>query len=102
MSRIPGPDDGVINLVLQVHLKEENKYMLFYQKKYGLSQPAYATVGGLFNEGESAFQCATRELLEETGLVAADLVSLGQYRVQVLGQRLHATAFSANRMACEL
>jgi ADP-ribose pyrophosphatase YjhB (NUDIX family) len=76
----------------QVHLKQEDKYLLFHQKKYGLSGAAYATVGGLFNEGETAQECATRELLEETGLAAEELVSLGSYRVQVNrgGGILHA------------
>jgi ADP-ribose pyrophosphatase len=66
-----------------VHLKAEDKYLLFHQIKYGLDQPAYAVVGGLFEEGETSQECATRELLEETGLVSEELVDLGRYRVQV-------------------
>lgn len=66
-----------------VHLKEEDKYMLFYQKKYGLEKPYLAVVGGLFNEGETAIQCAKRELLEETGLETDEMIDLGRYRVQV-------------------
>jgi ADP-ribose pyrophosphatase len=66
-----------------VHLKEENKYLLFYQKKYGLEKQYYAAIGGLFNEGETGEQCAKRELLEETGLEAEELIGLGKYRVQV-------------------
>lgn len=66
-----------------VHLKKEDKYMLFRQKKYGLERPYYATVGGLFNEGDTSIKCAQRELLEETGLEAERWVSLGRYRVQV-------------------
>lgn len=66
-----------------VHLKEEDKYLLFYQKKYGLDRQYYAAIGGLFNEGETGEQCARRELLEETGLEPEELVSLGKYRVQV-------------------
>ncbi len=66
-----------------IHLKDEDKYMLFYQKKYGLEKPAYATLGGLFDEGETPEQCARRELMEETGLTPDSLVSLGEYRVQV-------------------
>jgi ADP-ribose pyrophosphatase len=75
-----------------VHLKEENKYLLFFQKKYGLEKPHYAVVGGLFNQGESGDECARRELLEETGLEAETLVNLGKYRVQVNrgGGILHA------------
>jgi ADP-ribose pyrophosphatase len=66
-----------------VHLKAEDKYLLFHQIKYGLDQPAYAVVGGLFEEGETSQECATRELLEETGLVSEELIDLGRYRVQV-------------------
>jgi hypothetical protein len=35
-----------------VHLKDENKYLLFHQKKYGLEKPMYAAIGGLFEKGE--------------------------------------------------
>ena len=66
-----------------VHLKDEDKYLLFYQSKYGLEKPAYALIGGLFNNGETPIQCAERELLEETGLEAEELINLGKYRVQV-------------------
>lgn len=66
-----------------VHLKAEDKYLLFHQKKYGLEKPYYAAIGGLFNEGDTPVGCARRELLEETGLEAEELVDLGRYRVQV-------------------
>lgn len=66
-----------------VHLKEEDKYLLFFQKKYGLDKPHYAVVGGLFNKGETGIECAKRELLEETGLETDELIDLGHYRVQV-------------------
>lgn len=61
-----------------IHLKKENKYLLFFQNKYGLEKPALATLGGLFNTGETALQCAARELEEETGLVAGEMVPLGK------------------------
>jgi len=75
-----------------VHLKEEDKYMLFYQKKYGLDKAYFATVGGLFDVDETPQSCAKRELLEETGLETEELISLGKYRVQVNrgGGILHA------------
>ena len=75
-----------------VHMKDTDKYLLFHQRKYGLDRPRLALVGGLFNTGETPEQCAQRELLEETGLVAGQLHNLGAYRVQVNrgGGILHA------------
>jgi 8-oxo-dGTP pyrophosphatase MutT (NUDIX family) len=75
-----------------VHMKKENKYMLFHQMKYGLTKPHYATVGGLFNPGDTPLTCAKRELLEEAGLESNEMVYLGAYRVQVNrgGGILHA------------
>jgi len=55
---------------------------VFKQKKYGLEKEYIATIGGLFNKGETALACAKRELLEETGLEAEEWVNLGRYRVQ--------------------
>ena len=74
-----------------VHLKAENRYLLFHQKKYGLERPYYAAVGGLFDVGDTPMGCANRELLEETGL-EAEMAYLGRYRVQVNrgGGILHA------------
>lgn len=75
-----------------VHLAKEDKYMLFYQSKYGLTGKKYATVGGLFNAGDTPLSCAKRELLEETGLESKEMIYLGAYRVQVNrgGGILHA------------
>jgi ADP-ribose pyrophosphatase len=75
-----------------VHMKHEDKYLLFRQKKYGLTGPKLAVIGGLFESGETPEQCAGRELLEETGLSAEKMVNLGAYRVQVNrgGGVLHA------------
>ena len=74
-----------------IHLKAENRYLLFHQKKYGLERPYYAAIGGLFEIDDTPFGCANRELLEETGL-EAEMVYLGKYRVQVNrgGGILHA------------
>ena len=76
--------DEVDHVNILVHLKEENKYLLYKQMKYGLRKPSLAVVGGLFAEGETDGEpCAKRELLEETGLIAEEMKFLGKYRVQV-------------------
>ena len=66
-----------------VHLEKEDKYLLYRQTKYGLENPSLAVLGGLYNPGETAADCARRELLEEAGLVTDELKFLGKYRVQV-------------------
>ncbi len=75
-----------------VHMKDENKYLLFRQRKYGLEKEYYAAIGGLFDVGDTPDGCARRELLEETGLEAEEMINLGAYRVQVNrgGGILHA------------
>jgi ADP-ribose pyrophosphatase len=67
-----------------VHMKEDNKYLLYRQMKYGLEEPSLAVLGGLFNaEEKTGEHCAHRELLEEAGLVAEEMKFMGKYRVQV-------------------
>ena len=63
-----------------VHLKDSNKYLLFYQGKYALDKKTYATIGGYFEHGESAIDCAKRELLEEAKLESDEWIYLGKYR----------------------
>lgn len=79
-----------VNIV--VHLKESDKYLIMKQNKYGFRGPKLAIVGGLFNAGDTPRSCAERELLEETGLEAAEMIDLGAYRVQANrgGGILHA------------
>lgn len=72
--------DEVSHVCILVHLKMEGKYLLFYQTKYALSGKSYAPIGGYFNRGESAEECARRELLEEVGLESENLINMGQYR----------------------
>jgi hypothetical protein len=33
-------------------MKDTGKFLLFWQKKYGLKEPKLATIGGLFDPGE--------------------------------------------------
>ena len=72
-------------------MQDSDKFLLLNQTKYGLDGYYYALIGGLFEKGESALECAKRELLEEAGL-EADMKSLGAYRVGVNrgGGVLHA------------
>ena len=73
----------------------EDKFLVFKQHKYGLERDYYALIGGLFNDGETGEECARRELLEETGLEAEELIDLGKYRVQVNRGGGHLYAYYA-------
>ena len=64
-----------------VAMTEDEQYLCFRQVKYGLDGVTLAIVGGYINDGEEPLAAAKRELLEETGYVSDDWVSLGSYLV---------------------
>lgn len=70
------------HVCILAHLKVENKYLLFYQSKYALNSKSYAPLGGYFEPGETASDCARRELLEEAGLESEELLFMGKYRAK--------------------
>ena len=70
------------HVCILAHLKVENKYLLFYQSKYALDAKSYAPLGGYFDPGETASDCARRELLEEAGLESEELLFMGKYRAK--------------------
>ncbi len=59
----------------------EERFLCFRQVKYGLEGTSLAPVGGYLEPNEASLDTAKRELLEETGCVAAEWVDLGSYRV---------------------
>ena len=67
-----------INVVV---LTDSGQYLCFRQRKYGVSEPMLALVGGYLKPGEAPLAAAQRELLEETGYVSEDWVDLGTYLV---------------------
>lgn len=71
------------HLNILVHLKTEDKYLLFRQNKYGLDKDYYAPIGGFVNVGETAEDAARRELIDAASLEPGKLTNLGKYRVQV-------------------
>ena len=60
---------------------EDGTFLCFRQTKYALDGVSLAPVGGFLEPGEEALSGAKRELLEETGYVAAEWYDLGRYVV---------------------
>jgi ADP-ribose pyrophosphatase len=63
-----------------VPLFENNDTMLVRQWRHAWGISSWEVPAGTFNAGETALDCARRELAEETGLTAARYVSLGVVR----------------------
>ena len=67
-----------INVVVQT---EQGLFLCFRQLKYAVDGLMLALVGGYIEPGETPLTTAQRELLEETGHIAEDWHSLGNYVV---------------------
>jgi len=62
-----------------IAVTNDEKIVCFRQSKYALSGTSIAPIGGYIEPGETAFEAAKRELLEETGFTANDWIELGSY-----------------------
>jgi 8-oxo-dGTP pyrophosphatase MutT (NUDIX family) len=64
-----------------VVVTEDGRFLCFRQTKYAAEGETLAVVGGYLEPGEDALAGAQRELLEETGYVAAEWLHLGSLPV---------------------
>jgi len=69
------------NYINVVAITETGRALIFRQGKYGFEGESLAPVGGYVEPGEEPLAAAKRELLEETGCVAAEWVHLGRFQV---------------------
>lgn len=67
-----------VNILVET---EDNRYLIFRQRKYSLDEPVLAPVGGYLRTDEDPLEGAKREVLEETGYVSERWVHLGSYLV---------------------
>lgn len=61
------------------YIEQDGQYLMLLRnkKKHDVNVGKWIGVGGKFEEGETAEQCALREIKEETGLTALDLIPRG-------------------------
>ena len=61
------------------YIEKDNSYLMMHRvkKKNDINQDKWIGVGGKFEYGESPYDCARREIFEETGLVANTLLYRG-------------------------
>jgi 8-oxo-dGTP pyrophosphatase MutT (NUDIX family) len=61
-----------------IALTTDEKVILIEQFRQGTNEITLEIPGGMVDEGEEPLQCAKRELLEETGFVAKEIIYLGK------------------------
>ncbi|MEM1275557.1 MAG: NUDIX hydrolase [Pseudomonadota bacterium] len=67
------------SFAMTVPILENGKVQLIRQYKHGPRRVSLCFPGGFLDEGEAPIDCARRELLEETGLQAGELIPLGSF-----------------------
>lgn len=65
----------MVKLATLVYVKKNNQTLMVHRnkKENDMHEGMYNGLGGKFENGESPEDCAKRELLEETGLIAQDM-----------------------------
>lgn len=68
------------NWVNIIALTKDEEVILIEQFRQGTNEVTLEIPGGMVDEGEEPIKCAERELLEETGFVAEEMIFLGKSR----------------------
>lgn len=83
-----------VNVVVQ---DIDERFICFRQTKYAADGLSLAPVGGYLEPGEDPADCARRELREELGYEAEELISLGRFPCDGNHGNGHANLFLARK-----
>lgn len=66
----------------QIYLEKDGCYLMLHRnkKENDMNEGKWIAAGGKFEPGETAEQCAARELLEETGYQAGELIKRAEIK----------------------
>lgn len=82
-----------------IPLTVDDQVVMIEQYRHGTKQVSLEIPGGMIDQGESAGTAAARELLEETGYKAVEIVPLGQTRPNPAIQNNWLHSFLARNVA---
>jgi 8-oxo-dGTP diphosphatase len=89
-------DSKVVPIVSCLIFNEAHDILLLKRHAEDLGGNRWTTPGGRIDSGESAAAAMRRELLEETGLLAAEqLISMGVHEVRMPHGSIHMTSYHA-------